>query len=250
MGLLGSTSFPQMQISGALGSNELEFGPSVSFGNAGMYQNQWEVGSSLNWVKGRHTIAIGGNWDHTQLNVLNNSTTTGTDNLGFSSFLNFVEGNVRTGRYSDAFAGNSNRYYRSDTAGAYVNDNYKVLSNLTVTAGVRWDFDGPLTEKYGRLTAFDPSLYSYDTSSNTITNSGLEIAGNNATFATARASDSLLQKHLRPCSRRTVILAITSSTFSTSTLSVSSNSRFRGLAPVRSRAASTSLTKIGRAAGR
>jgi hypothetical protein len=195
MGLLGSTSFPQMQISGALGSNELEFGPSVSFGNAGMYQNQWEVGSSLNWVKGRHTIAIGGNWDHTQLNVLNNSTTTGTDNLGFSSFLNFVEGNVRTGRYSDAFAGNSNRYYRSDTAGAYVNDNYKVLSNLTVTAGVRWDFDGPLTEKYGRLTAFDPSLYSYDTSSNTITNSGLEIAGNNATFATAGASDSLLQKH-------------------------------------------------------
>jgi len=43
--------------------------------------------------------------------------------------------------------------------------------------------------------SFQPSLYSYDTSSNTITNSGLEIAGNNATFATAGASDSLLQKH-------------------------------------------------------
>ena len=195
MNLLGSTAFPQMQISDALGSNELEFGPSVSFGNAGMYQNQAELGSALNWVKGRHTIAIGGNWDHTQLNIVNKDTSTGLDNLGFSSFLNFVEGNVRTGRYSSEFAGNSNRYYRSDTAGAYINDNYKVLSNLSLTIGLRWDFDGPLSEKYGRLTDFDPSLYSYNASTDTITASGLEVAGNNAQFATAGASNSLLKQH-------------------------------------------------------
>ncbi|MGA2588960.1 MAG: TonB-dependent receptor [Bryobacteraceae bacterium] len=195
MNLVGSTSFPQMQISDALGSNELEFGPSVSFGNAGMYQNQWELGSSLNWVKGRHTIAIGGNWDHTQLNIINRDTTTGLDNLGFSSFLNFVEGNVRTGRYSSEFAGNSNRYYRSDTAGVYINDNYKVLSNLSLTLGLRWDFDGPLSEKYGRLTDFDPSLYSYDASTDTITNSGLEVAGNNSQFGTSGANNSLLKQH-------------------------------------------------------
>jgi len=64
-----------------------------------------------------------------------------------------------------------------------------------VTAGVRWDFDGPLTEKYGRLTAFNPSLVFYDTSATRLRIAGLEIAGNNATFATACASDSLLQKH-------------------------------------------------------
>jgi hypothetical protein len=194
MNLLGSTSFPQMQISDAFGDNELEFGPSVSFGNAGMYQNQWEVGSALNWVKGRHTISIGGNWDHTQLNIVNKDTSTGLDNLGFSSFLNFVEGNVRTGRYSSEFAGNSNRYYRSDTAGAYINDNYKVHSNLSLTLGLRWDFDGPLSEKNGQLTAFNPSLYAYDASTDTITSSGLEVAGNNPQFGTAGASDSLLKQ--------------------------------------------------------
>ncbi len=47
------------------------------------------------------------------------------------------------------------------TAGTYVNDNFKMMRNLTVTAGLRWDIDGPLTEKYGLLTAFDPSKYSY-----------------------------------------------------------------------------------------
>ncbi|HEV2350255.1 MAG TPA: TonB-dependent receptor [Terriglobia bacterium] len=171
--LLGSQTLPQFSISYAdptLG-NGLEFGPSTSFGNAGMVQNQWELGSSLNMVKGRHTIAVGAQWDHTQLDVINNNTN--TDTLDFSTFLTFVEGKVRGG---DAFAGSASRYYRSNTVGAYVNDNFKLRSNLTVTAGLRWDFDGPLSEKYGKLTAFNPSLYSYDVASDTITASGLEIA--------------------------------------------------------------------------
>ncbi len=194
MNLLGASNVPQFEISDVLGSGGLEFGPSVSFGNAGMVQNQWELGSSINWVKGSHTIAIGGNWVHTQLNILNNNTE--SDTLGFKSFLNFVEGTVRTGSDSAAFPNaNASRYYRSDTAGAFINDNYKVRSNLSLTLGLRWDFDGPLTEKYGRLATFNPSMYAYDAATDTITNSGLEVAGNNAAFGTAGASDSLVNHH-------------------------------------------------------
>ena len=95
--LLGSTTFPEIQISNAdpTLANELQFGPAASFGDAGMYQNQWELGSTMNWVKGRHTIAFGGLWDHTQLNIINQNTN--TDTIAFKSLLNFVEGNVRTG---------------------------------------------------------------------------------------------------------------------------------------------------------
>jgi len=173
--LLGSATFPQFDISNdepAIGYG-LEFGPSTSFGNAGMYQNQWEYESSLNLVKGRHAIAVGAQLDHTQLNIINNNTS--TDTVNFKTFLTFVEGQVRSG---DAFSGSANRYYRSNTVGAYVNDNFKLRSNLTLTAGLRWDFDGPLSEKYGKLTGFDPSQYAYDATSDTITSSGLEIAGN------------------------------------------------------------------------
>jgi hypothetical protein len=191
MNLLGSSTFPQIEIGTAdptIGYG-LEFGPSTSFGNAGMYQNQWEYGSSINMARGRHTIAFGGQWDHTQLNVINNNTN--TDDIYFTTFLNFVEGNVHDG---DAFAGSASRYYRADTVGAYVNDNFKLRSNLTLTGGLRWDFDGPFSEKYGRLTGFNPATYAYNASTDTITGSGLEIAANNPTAATPGVSDSLLNQ--------------------------------------------------------
>jgi hypothetical protein len=187
--LLGSTTFPEIDISSAdptLGSG-LEFGNDPSFGNAGMVQNQWEAGTTLNWVKGRHTLSFGAQWDHTQLNIINNNTN--NDVLDFKTFQDFVEGSLSAG---DAFSGTASRYYRSDTVGLFVNDNYKLRSNLTVTVGLRWDFDGPLSEKYGRMTAFNPSLYSYDAATDTITNSGLEVAGNNPQFGTPGASDSLM----------------------------------------------------------
>ncbi len=190
--LLGSTAFPQFQIANddpTLGSG-LQFGPSVSFGDAGMIQNQWEYATTLNWVKGRHTLAFGVQWDYTQLNILNNNLN--TDLLAFTTFQNFVKGTVRTGTKSEAFTGTGERYYRANTGGAFVNDKYKVRSNLSLTLGLRWDYDGPFSEKYGRLTAFNGNLYSYNAGTDTITNSGLEIAGNNPTFGTPGASNSLL----------------------------------------------------------
>ena len=212
--LPGSATFPQFEISTAdpTVAEGLEFGPSTSFGNGGMFQNQWELGSSLSMVKGKHIISFGGIWDHTQLNIINNNLD--TDTVDFETFLDFVEGELHGG---DEFVGTADRYYRADTAGLYVNDNYKVRSNLTVTAGLRWDFDGPLSEKNGRLVAFNPANYSYvqctvngqpadpalteynygqcDPGTDEITNSGLEIAGNNKTGGTPGASDTLMKNH-------------------------------------------------------
>ncbi len=189
----GANAFPQIEVSvddPTIGYG-LQFGPSTSFGNAGMFQNQWEYGSSLSWIKGRHTLSVGVSWDHTQLNIINNNVDTNV--VEFKTFETFLEGALRSGNYSSTFAGSASRYYRSDTVGTYVNDNYKVLNNLTVTLGLRWDFDGPLSEKYGKLTAFNPSLYSYNSATDTIVNSGLEIAGNNPNDGTPGASDSLMK---------------------------------------------------------
>ena len=162
--LLGSATFPQFEIatSDPTIQNGLEFGPSASFGNAGMYQNQWEYESSINMVKGRHTIAFGGQLDRTQLNVINNNTSAST--ADFTNFQTFVEGKLHGG---DAFSGFASRYYRSDTAGVYINDNFKVRSNLTVTAGVRWDLTVHSRKNTAGSPAFNPSLYAYDVASDT-----------------------------------------------------------------------------------
>jgi len=212
--LPGSATFPQFDISTAdpTIAAGLEYGPSASFGDGGMFQNQMEYGTSASWVKGRHTLSVGTTWDHIQLNILNNNTD--TDTLDFETFLDFVEGTLHGG---DEFVGSASRYYRSDTIGTYVNDNYKVMKNLTITAGLRWDIDGPLSEKYGKLTGFDPSKYGYvqctvngvpadpalteynygtcDSGTDVITGSGLVIAGNNKTGGTPGVGNSLMKNH-------------------------------------------------------
>jgi len=186
MNLLGVNTFPQIAISAfdtTIGGG-LTFGDSVSFGNAGMFQNQWEYGAALNWVKGRHTISVGYQLDHTNLNIINDASDAAK--LSFKSLVTFLQGTVRTGTYSDLFdgSGSANRYYRSDTIGFFVNDNWKVRSNLTVTLGLRYDYDGGLSEKYGRLTGFNGNLYNYNASTDTIINDGLEFAGQNGAGST------------------------------------------------------------------
>ncbi len=212
--LPGAATFPDFSISTSdpTISAGLEFGPSTSFGDGGMIQNQWEYGTSASWVKGKHILSVGTTWDHTQLNILNNNTN--TDTLDFQTFQDFVEGKLHGG---NEFVGSAHRYYRSDTVGTYINDNFKMRKNLTLTAGLRWDIDGPLSEKYGLLTGFDPSKYSYvqctvggvpvdpalteinggacDPRTDTITGSGLVIAGNNKAGATAGANNSLMKNH-------------------------------------------------------
>ena len=104
---------------------------------------------------------LAGLWSHS----LNNWVTPySTQNFTASTFLQ----------------GNADRYYRANETGLFVQDKFQMTPTLSVTAGVRYDWDGGLTEKHGNIFNFDPSQYSYDVASDTITSSGFIIAGNNA----------------------------------------------------------------------
>jgi hypothetical protein len=176
--------------------NALSFGPSSNFANAGMYQNQWEAATSANWIVGRHTLAFGFNWDHMQLNIVNKNNETSA--LGFDTFADFLQGNLCTPVNGCSSAstiylnGETNRYYRANQVGLYAQDTFRVRNGLTVNFGIRWDWDGPLVEKDGLLTNFYPKDYSYDASTDTITSTGLVVAGNNKGFGTKGVSDSTL----------------------------------------------------------
>jgi hypothetical protein len=188
--LFGISTFPQIAL-GTTDNNinkSLTFGPSGNFANVGMVQNKWDVSSTLNWVKGRHTLSFGVNWYYTQLNVINNITDAAS--LGFSNFAQFLTGTL-TPSSTSFYNGSANRYYRANQIGVYAQDSYKVKSNLTLSLGIRYDYDGPLTEKYGNLVNFNSDLYAYNATSDTITNSGLVFAGNSK-YATPGTSNSTL----------------------------------------------------------
>ena len=56
--------------------------------------------------------------------------------------------------------GDANRYFRANEVGVFLQDKFQIKPNLTLTGGICYDWDGGMSEKYGRMFNFDPSLYS------------------------------------------------------------------------------------------
>ena len=188
--LFDITKFPGLSL-GTVDNNlnrSLTLGSTSNFANTGMFQNRLDLSSSLNWIAGRHTVSFGVEWDRTQLNIINQNNEVAS--IGFTNFSQFLIGNVNPAN-STLYNGASNRYYRANTVGTYAQDNYRVGSNVTINLGLRYDFEGPLAEKYGKLVNFDTAAYRYDPTTDIITNSGLVFAGNSP-YATSGVSNSTL----------------------------------------------------------
>ena len=191
----GSTYFPGVSIVNVLGETANNFGVGTGIlnigpnaeaqgSNTGVFQNRLQPSGNAIWTLGRHTIGFGGSYSYTQLNTIDKRTGTGT--VVGDDFSQIVQGFVTPGGSTTDFyvssflQGNASRYYRSNQLGLYVQDKFQLKPNLSLSVGLRYDWDGGLTEKQGRLFNFDPSLYSYNSASDTITNPGFIIAGNNA----------------------------------------------------------------------
>jgi len=161
----------------------------------GIFQNRWMPSANAIWNRGKHTITFGGSFSYTQLNARDNRTNTGM--IGFADFSQFLQGLV-TPYTSDGFIttaflqGDANRYYRSKETGAFLQDKFQLRSNLSFSAGLRFDYHGGLTEKNGRIFNFDPSRYSYDATNDVINSNGFIVAGNNPDYPTKGVSDSTL----------------------------------------------------------
>jgi hypothetical protein len=159
----------------------------------GVFQNRIMPSANAIWSHGKHTVTFGGSYAYTQLNTRDDRTNQGI--ISTADFSQFIQGFVNT---NDDFTttkflqGNANRYYRAGQSGAYVQDKFQFRSNLSLTAGLRFDWDGGLTEKYGRVFNFDPSLYSYDAATDVLNSNGFIIAGNNKLFPTKGVSNTTL----------------------------------------------------------
>ncbi len=202
----GSSYFPGVSIVNVLGDTAyaagigtgiLNIGPNAEgqASNTGVFQNRLQPSANAIWTLGKHTITFGTSYSYTQLNTIDRRTGSGTiatDDLSAYAQGYVTPGGSSTGFYVSTYLqGDANRYYRANQIGSYLQDKFQVSPTVSLTAGVRYDWDGALTEKNGRIFNFDPSLYSYSSGADQIVNPGFIIAGNNAN-GTAGVSKSTL----------------------------------------------------------
>jgi len=201
----GSNYFPGVSIVNVLGSTAanaglvstgiLNIGPNAEgqAPNTGAFQNRWQPSGNAIWSLGKHTVSFGTSYSYTQLNTIDKRTgngTVATDDLSAYAQGYVTPGSSSTSFYVSSFLqGNASRYYRANQVGSYVQDKFQVTPTISLTAGLRYDWDGGLTEKEGRIFNFDfpdpnhpndPNAYKYDATADTIAQPGFIIAGNNA----------------------------------------------------------------------
>ncbi len=176
----------------------LSIGPSAAYqgANTGVFQNRIMPSGTAIWSKGRHSLAVGGSWSYTQLNVRDKRT--GTGSVASPDFVTFANNWVTPYSTQNFTAttflqGDADRDYRADQTGLFAQDKFQLKPNLSITAGVRYDWNGGLTEKSGRIYNFDsssnpdacavnskdPNQFSYCPASDSWMQYGFIIAGNN-----------------------------------------------------------------------
>jgi hypothetical protein len=133
------------------------------------------IAPSVEFYRGRHNIKVGGDFRRQEFNYFSQQdprgTFTFTGAATGSDFTDFISGVPDT---SSIAYGNADKYLRQSVYDAYVTDDWHLRPELTVNAGVRWEYGAPITELKNRLvnldvasnfTAVAPVLASFPTGS-------------------------------------------------------------------------------------
>lgn len=129
-------------------------------GNSEFNRNRTDqISLKVSTTRGRHTILAGGDLRWQQHNLLeqqnprgNFTFTNGPASATGSDLADFLLGFPDT---SALAYGNADKYLRQKVYDAYVNDDWRVRPELTINAGLRWEYGAPMTELKGRLVNLD-----------------------------------------------------------------------------------------------
>ncbi len=174
--------------------DSIEVAGLFSVGGADLWRstrvNQYQLADQVSWTRGRHTIRFGFEVDRRQWNVSVPGLARG--DLSFNSIGDFLLGlpgcppsdagcsvenpvvngittngsaysniNGSTGQGSTAYVTSPSgvqHSFRFSDASAYLQDDIRLLSRLTLNAGLRWDYFGLPADSTGNITNFWPSL--------------------------------------------------------------------------------------------
>jgi Carboxypeptidase regulatory-like domain len=125
---------------------------------------------TLRWVKGRHSISLGGAFERARFNQNNllfqNGTFSFTGDITGVAISDFLLGRLRT--FTQGWG--SFQQDRNILFSIFVQDTFKVSSRLTLNAGLRWEPSIPWHDLYNQAEGFNPTLYAQGFRSKVYTN--------------------------------------------------------------------------------
>ena len=124
------------------------------------------VSNSILWNRTHHNITVGGDFRRQEFNYLSQQNPRGIFSFtgaatqavvngsaaGGSDFADFLLGVPDT---SQIAFGNADKYFRDSVYDAYLADDWRATSSLTLNVGLRWEYGAPITELFGRLVNLD-----------------------------------------------------------------------------------------------
>lgn len=156
------TTDPPLNLTNELIFPDLADGANFNLPQA-THLNRYQVGDAYSWVAGKHTLRLGGEFQHYTayglINVFGTGTIILTSDFGFADLNG--DGQVNDLDIPIAVALKSSApvtpvpiptVFNSYVAG-FVQDDWRVRPNLTLNLGLRWEYDSNLT---GTSSAHDP----------------------------------------------------------------------------------------------
>jgi hypothetical protein len=123
-------------------------------------RNGFNWANTTKWIRGRHTLSLGGTFARSRVDFDNYFNSPGVfgftndvTNYGIASLL---LGKLRTFRQATGAYMND----RNSLLGLFVQDTFRVTSRFTLDWGLRWDPFFPWKEIRGRMVLFRPDAYS------------------------------------------------------------------------------------------
>jgi len=136
----------------------------------GCIANRWQVLDDISWVKGKHTLKAGFEYRHHQFPFIGNGNVTGSYNFSYAETAGWDSGGNQLQKTGDPVASfllgevdnaNFNVNYRhmlnEQYISPWVNDEFKATKSLTLTLGLRFDYQGCLSDSRGNQSTFDPN---------------------------------------------------------------------------------------------
>jgi hypothetical protein len=158
----GKSGLPEIDFNGDLEN----LGATAFSVPRGRVSETFQVLDDFTWNRGRHIWKFGGEFHRYDVQSFNDNLERGlldvntrvpgfqlplSSNPVVNELANFYIGNLST----SADFGNTARFTFNNNLSFFGQDEWRLRNNITITAGLRWEYFGPLGEKHNLLSNFD-----------------------------------------------------------------------------------------------